>query len=139
MMSGRFRSALRRVPATKPSCTESVNQLTAPALRCHSFVRAGTTAEPLNQSDMPNNSAIASSASMRQRKGEASFDEEGLCKPKIVAQRKLNGSQIFWDSTRERTPSCGGRWVVVGESDDGPFYSASPAASLATGLCLKSA
>src|SRR6266404_4273956 len=45
-MSGRFRSALRRVPATKPSCTESVNQLTAPALRCHSFVRAGTTAEP---------------------------------------------------------------------------------------------
>ncbi len=85
-MSGRFRSALRRVPATKPSCTESVNQLTAPALRRHSFVSAGTTAEPLNQSDMPNNSAIASSASMRQRKGEASFDAVGLSKREIVAQ-----------------------------------------------------
>src|SRR5260370_40644294 len=86
MMSGRLRNALSRVPATKPSCTESVNQLAAASLRFHSFVRAGTTAEPLNQSDMPNNSAIASSASMRQRKGDASFDAVGLSKRKIVAQ-----------------------------------------------------
>src|SRR5258706_14987484 len=95
MMSGRLKSALKSVPATKPNCTESVSQLTAPAPRFHSFVRAGTTAEPLNQSDIPSSSAIASSASMRQRNGDASLDEAELCKPKIVAQRILNGSALF--------------------------------------------
>src|SRR6266550_7714866 len=84
MMSGRLSSALRRVPATKPSCTESVSQLAALALRLHSRLSAGTTAEPLNQSDMPSSSAIASSASVRQRDGEASFDEAGFCKREIV-------------------------------------------------------
>src|SRR5438552_1394821 len=67
MMSGRFASALKRVPATKPSWTESVNQLAADSLRFHSLVSAGTTAEPLNQSDMPRSSATASTARMRQR------------------------------------------------------------------------
>ena len=42
-MSGRFRKALSKVPATNPSCTDSVNQLAAPALRFHSLVSAGTT------------------------------------------------------------------------------------------------
>src|ERR1700682_3912344 len=86
MMSGRLRSALKSVPATKPSCTESVSQFAALALRFHSFVRAGTTAEPLNQSDMPSSSAIANSASVRQRNEEASFDEAELCKREIVTQ-----------------------------------------------------
>src|SRR6267142_1883335 len=93
MMSGRLSRALKRVPATKPSCTESVSQLAAPALRFHSLVNAGTTAEPLNQSDMPSNSAIASNASVRQRNGEASFDEAGFCKREIVAQRVRNRSR----------------------------------------------
>src|SRR5437016_13200196 len=83
-MSGRLRSALRRVPATKPSCTESVSQLAALALRFHSLASAGTTAEPLNQSDIPSSSATASSASVRQRDGEASFDEAEFCKREIV-------------------------------------------------------
>src|ERR1700674_3303599 len=84
MMSGRLNSALKSVPATKPSCTESVSQLAAPELRFHSFVRAGTTAEPLNQSDMPSSSAIANSASVRQRAGAAMSDEgyTEVCKPK---------------------------------------------------------
>src|SRR5437879_4595478 len=86
MMSGRLRSALRRVPATKPSCTESVSQLAALALRFHSLASAGTTAEPLNQSDIPSSSATASSASVRQRDGEASFDEAEFCKREIVTQ-----------------------------------------------------
>src|SRR5258708_19805044 len=91
MMSGRLKSALKRVPATKPNCTESVSQLAAPSLRCHSLLSAGTTAEPLNQSDMPSSSAVASSASVRQRDGEASFDEAGLCKGEIVAQGAVSG------------------------------------------------
>src|SRR5258708_30911630 len=86
MMSGRLSRAIKRVPATKPSCTESVSQLAALGLRFHSLVNAGTTAEPLNQSDMLSSSAIASNASVRQRNGEASFDEAGFCKREIVAQ-----------------------------------------------------
>src|SRR5882762_3655435 len=96
MMSGRLRSALRRVPATKPSCTESVSHLAASALRFHSLVNAGTTAEPLNQSDMPSSSAIASSASVRQRNGEASFDEAGFCKQEIVAQLSRGATEDLW-------------------------------------------
>ena len=56
------------------------------------FFFSGTTADPLNQSDMPSSSAIASNASVRQRDGEASFDEAGFCKREIVAQRVPNHS-----------------------------------------------
>src|SRR5258707_8465696 len=93
MMSGRLSRALKRVPATKPSCTESVSQLAAPALRFNSRVNAGTTAEPLNHSDMPSSSAIASKASVPQRDGEASFDEAGFCKREIVAHQQPPGSE----------------------------------------------
>src|ERR1700682_5402218 len=99
-MSGRLSRALRRVPATKPSCTESVSQLAAASLRFHSRLNAGTTADPLNQSDMPSSSAIASSASVRQRDG-VDFSDEGfreLCKREIVAQvvnlRSLGAIQV---------------------------------------------
>src|SRR5437879_3694385 len=102
MMSGRLRSALKRVPATKPSCTESVSQLAVPALRFHSLVNDGTTAEPLNQSDMPSNSAIASSARVRQRDEGASFDEAGFCKREIVTQRLGNRSQVWRAATGRR-------------------------------------
>ena len=84
-MSGRFSKALRRVPATNPSCTESVSQLAAFALRCHSFVNAGTTAEPLNQSDMASSSAIASSVSVRQREIGGDKDSVESRKAGIVA------------------------------------------------------
>src|SRR6266446_9530343 len=86
MMSGRFASALKRVPATKPSWTESVSQLAAASLRFHSLVSAGTTAEPLNQSDIPSNSAIASTASVRQREIAAWSDEDRpkFCKRELV-------------------------------------------------------
>src|SRR5690242_20140699 len=84
MMSGRLSSALSSVPATKPSWTDRVSQVAAEGLRCHSLVRAGTTAEPLNQSDMPKSSAIASSASVRQRDLSDGSDEG--CKREIVAQ-----------------------------------------------------
>src|SRR5690242_1996419 len=67
MISGRLRSALSKVPSTNPSCTESVSQLAAPALKFHSLVSDGITAEPLNQSDIPSNSAIAKSASVPKR------------------------------------------------------------------------
>src|SRR6266542_1430423 len=88
MMSGRLKKALSSVPATNPSCTDKVSQLAASPLRFHSLVSAGTTAEPLNQRDMPSNSAIASSASIRQRSLEPSLDEEvGFRKREIVAQR----------------------------------------------------
>jgi len=94
-MSGRFSSALRRVPATNPSCTDSVSQLAAFALRCHSFVSAGTTAEPLNHSDMLSSSAIASSVRVRQR--EAGCDDKDsaeLRKSGIVATDWL-GAEVF--------------------------------------------
>src|SRR6266550_9509797 len=120
MMSGRLSSALRRVPATKPSCTESVSQLAALALRLHSRLSAGTTAEPLNQSDMPSSSAIASSASVRQRDGEASFDEAGFCKREIVTQLAAERRKICsprrqpWVSVvAEDQPQSGGTKPIV--------------------------
>src|SRR5216683_2097119 len=67
MRSGRFRKALSSVPNTNPSCTEIVNQLAAASPKCHSLRRAGTTAEALNHSDMPNSSATDSSARARHR------------------------------------------------------------------------
>ena len=79
MMSGRFSKALSKVPATNPSCTDSVNQLAAPALRLHSLVSAGTTAEPLNHSDMPNSSAAANNASVRQRAADGASSVEARC------------------------------------------------------------
>ena len=87
MMSGKFSSALKSVPATNPSCTESVNQLAALGLRLHSFVKAGTTADPLNHSDMASSSAIANSASVRQRDLNNPADEasDEFCKREIVA------------------------------------------------------
>src|SRR5262249_12063038 len=68
-MSGRFKVALNSVPATKPSCTAIATQLICDGESRHSTVSAGTTAEPLNHSDMPSNSAIESSARARQRRG----------------------------------------------------------------------
>src|SRR6266567_4282440 len=88
MMSGRFRRALNKVPATKPICTDSVNQLAALSLRFHSLVKAGTTAEPLNQSDIPSNSAKASRARVRQRDLNCSVEELGaFCKLEIECSR----------------------------------------------------
>src|SRR5581483_2755869 len=87
MMSGRLRSALSSVPTTNPICTERVSQLAADSVSCHSFVNAGMTAEPLNHSDMPSNSAIASSTSVRQRDLNLSVEESrAFCKREIVAQ-----------------------------------------------------
>jgi hypothetical protein len=44
-----------------------VSQLTAASERRHSTRNAGTTAEALNQSDMPNSSASDSKINARQR------------------------------------------------------------------------
>ena len=68
-MSGRLKVALRRVPATKPSWTAIATQLICDGESCHSRESAGTTAEPLNQSAIPNNSAVESSANARHRRG----------------------------------------------------------------------
>src|SRR6266542_1627489 len=106
MMSGRLKKALSSVPATNPSCTDKVSQLTASPLRFHSLVSAGTTAEPLNQRDMPSNSAIASSASIRQRSLEPSLDEEvGFRKREIVAQRP--GRHLHKEVCDYAAPQCG--------------------------------
>src|SRR5436189_5118045 len=59
MMSERLRTALISVPATKPSWTAIEIQLAWDAVSDHSLLRAGTTAEPLNQSDKQRSSAIA--------------------------------------------------------------------------------
>src|SRR5947207_7471134 len=75
-ISGRLKSALNSVPATNPICTDSVNQPAAVSLRRHSLVNAGTTADPLNHSDMPSSSAIASNASVRQRDPKTLFVED---------------------------------------------------------------
>ena len=93
-MSGRFSKALRRVPTTNPNCTESVSQSAAFALRCHSFVNAGTTAEPLNQSDMASSSAIASSVSVRQREPGCDKGSAELRKAGIVATDWLGAEYL---------------------------------------------
>src|SRR6266496_4788638 len=71
MISERLRRALSSVPKTKPSWTAMVSQLAAESLRCHSTRKAGTTADALNQSDMPSNSARDKSASARHLRGSA--------------------------------------------------------------------
>ena len=71
MMSGRFRNALSSVPQTKPSWTAIVNQLALESERFHSQRNAGTTAEPLNQSDIASSSAIETKARIRHRCGGA--------------------------------------------------------------------
>src|SRR6185369_8687959 len=68
-MSGRLSVALMSVPATKPSWTAIAIQLICEGDSCHSCVSAGTTAEPLNHSDMPSSSAIDKSARACQRRG----------------------------------------------------------------------
>src|SRR6185295_6532923 len=70
MMSGKFRKALSRVPQTKPSCTAIVNQPAVDSLSPHSTRNAGTTAEALNQSDMPSSSAADRRTRARQRAGD---------------------------------------------------------------------
>src|SRR5437016_12898858 len=118
MMSGRFTSELKRVPATKPSWTESVSQLAAASLRFHSFVSAGTTAEPLNQSDIPSSSAIASTASVRQRGIGAWSDEDRpkFCKREIVQVSliRLRANQRSAQRARKAdvdSSPFGRRWV----------------------------
>ena len=93
-MSERLKSALSKVPATNPSCTDNVNQLAAVGPTCHSRASAGTTAEPLNHSDMPKHSAIASSVSVRQRE-LSSPDLVGVCKREIVTQRPRQEPNIY--------------------------------------------
>ncbi len=61
--SGRLVSALRSVPAMKPACTAIVRPAAPPAVRPHSRVRAGRTADALNQSERASSSASESSVS----------------------------------------------------------------------------
>src|SRR5215831_1911187 len=85
MMSGRLKSALKSVPATNPICTDRVNHPAAVGLKCHSLVREGTTADPLNHNDMPSSSATASKVSVRQRFLDSLRETvAGFCKPQIV-------------------------------------------------------
>src|ERR1043165_8565472 len=70
MMSGRFSVALMSVPATNPGWTAIAIQLICEGDKCHSEESAGTTAEPLNHSDMPSNSAIDKRVNARQRRGD---------------------------------------------------------------------
>src|SRR5262245_45322433 len=91
MRSERFATALNSAPATKPSCTAIVSQLTWLGLRPQALCRASVTAEAENQSDIAKSSTTASKASCDQR-------EEGLGEidplrslreqPLLVARRK---------------------------------------------------
>lgn len=63
--SGRFRSALTSVPATKPSWTAMEIQLTCDSESFHSELNAGTTAEPLNHNDMHRSTATDNSTRTR--------------------------------------------------------------------------
>ena len=58
-MSGRFRNALRNVPATNPIWTDIVSQAVLADDRLHSSSRVGTTAVALNQRVIPSSSARA--------------------------------------------------------------------------------
>src|SRR5438046_1847145 len=63
--SGKLRSALIKVPATNPICTDSVSHDVVAMPRCHSRAICGAAADAANQSDMPRSSASASSSSAR--------------------------------------------------------------------------
>src|ERR1051325_6181979 len=87
MMSGRLSVALSSVPATKPSCTAMASQLICEGESFHSSESAGTTAEPLNQSAIPNNSAAESSVNARQRRGCGGVVIQESCKSCLIADQ----------------------------------------------------
>ncbi len=95
-MSGRLRNALMSVPETNPICTAIINQLTCASLSPHSERRAGVMAEALNQSDIANNSAIASKVRVRQRlgggkPGSSSFIASVSAGPMVPAEDTTKG------------------------------------------------
>ena len=63
--SGRFSTPLRNVPTTNPICTAMTSHAIAPALSSQSALIAGVTADELNQSVRPSNSASARSVRLR--------------------------------------------------------------------------
>src|SRR5512141_391667 len=80
--SARFRTAEARVPATKPSWTDIVSQACPDAVRRQTELRAGTTADAENQTDMPRNwvkqrSPKARLLSSRERRAGAASVREG--------------------------------------------------------------
>src|SRR4030095_14791984 len=91
MMSGRFRTALSNVPATKPSWTAIVNQPAVESESCHSERNAGRTAEPLNQSDIASSSATDNKVRMRQR------PDGGVS---IATAGKVMGRSAYYKSKR---------------------------------------
>lgn len=104
IISGRLKRALSKVPVTNPSCTESVSQFAPLSLKRHSVTNAGTTADPLNHKDMANSSAMASSASVRQRRGDLSrfWDVIGCDKAS-----HSNAGREDSKSDLTRRPQCG--------------------------------
>ena len=138
MISGRLRNALSRVPVTKPSCTDNVNQLAADSLRFHSFVSAGTTAEPLNQSDMPRSSATARTVSVRQRDDRVLSDRESVG-PNKAPDCNAKASVR---SRRDRRSEFGGQkgrsQKIRGQKSEVRYQSSNGTSEQTSGLCKSS-
>ena len=64
MRSGRLRSALPSVPATKPACTAIVSQAASPGVSAKAATIGAVTAVAENHIVMPSSSASETSASM---------------------------------------------------------------------------
>src|SRR5262245_21320177 len=76
--SGRLVRALRSVPTMNPACTAIVRPAAPPAVRPHSRVSAGRTADALNQSESASSSASESSVSWRQARVTRSLLDDSL-------------------------------------------------------------
>ncbi len=77
IMSGRLRKALRRVPATKPICTDVVSHAALADESPQSVLRVGTTADALNHRVIPSSSARAKNPRARHWAAEPSTSEDG--------------------------------------------------------------
>src|SRR2546428_2207203 len=116
--SGRLASALASVPTMKPAWTAIVRPALPPSPRAHSCLRAGKTAEALNQSERASSSARERSVSWRQARVTPSLLDDSL--PSELRDLGGRHPQIFQHvlgvlgGHRRRAPDRPGR---VGELD----------------------
>src|ERR1044072_7216766 len=111
MMSGRFRKELRAVPATNPICTAKGSKSAPLRSSFHSLTNDGTTAESLNQSDIPSNSAIASRASVRHRADDGSEELSASRFTKEYLRERSYLPNDFAAPMRGKSKSCRDRLI----------------------------
>ncbi len=92
-LSARVNADEPSAPTTKPICTDIVSQALPESLRPHASVRAGTTADAENQTDIASSSASESKSSVRHLSFTMFFDVdvESMMNPRLKQQARPCG------------------------------------------------